>query len=272
MISAPAIFLFCALPCEAKPLVAHFRLKKNLETQAFTIYSNAEINLTVTGVGKTAMAAGVGYTLALLAPRTPAILVNVGVAGHRQHDLGEIFSVEKITDADSGRNHFPPLLARQPGATAAITTVSSPHLEYRDDCLYDMEASAFYESAARFTTGELIQCLKVISDNSASPAGNIRAKQVANLLAGSIDALQALLGEMTPLAATLAVPSPLDAIQLPRDLHFTSSQRNLLHKQLSRYQVLSNGELPDFSKNRWRTSKELLQWLAEEIGDIPVVL
>lgn len=258
----PAIFLFCALPCEAKPLVAHFRLKKNLASQIFAQYSNGEVSLTVTGVGKTAMAAGVGYTMALSTTRTHPILVNVGVAGHRQHDLGEIFTAEKITDADSGRNHYPPLVARQPGATATITTVSSPHLEYREDCLYDMEASAFYESASRFTTGELIQCLKVISDNAASPAANIRAKQVSKLLAGSSAALQALLGEMTP----------LDEIQLPRDLHITSSQRNILHKQLSRYQVLSNGDLPDFSNIHWRTSKELLQWLAVEIENIPVVL
>ncbi len=258
----PAIFLFCALPCEAKPLVAHFRLKKNLASQIFAQYSNGEVSLTVTGVGKTAMAAGVGYTMALSTTRTHPILVNVGVAGHRQHDLGEIFTAEKITDADSGRNHYPPLVARQPGATAAITTVSSPHLEYREDCLYDMEASAFYESAARFTTGELIQCLKVISDNAASPAANIRAKQVSKLLAGSSAALQALLGEMTP----------LDEIQLPRDLHFTSSQRNILHKQLSRYQVLSNGDLPDFGNTHWRASKELLQWLEEEVDKIPVVL
>ena len=77
---------------------------------------------------------------------------------------------------------------------------------------------------------------------------------------------------MTPLADMLAAPSPLDEIQLPRDLHFTSSQRNILHKQLSRYQVLSNGDLPDFGNTHWRASKELLQWLEEEVDKIPVVL
>lgn len=61
------IFIYAALPCEAKPLVQHFKLKKAFTVQPFAVYGNDEICLTVTGAGKSAMAAGVAYTQALFA-------------------------------------------------------------------------------------------------------------------------------------------------------------------------------------------------------------
>jgi len=57
----PRIFIYAALPCEAKPLVEHFKLKKDTTIQPFAVYLNQDICLTVTGLGKSAMAAGVAY-------------------------------------------------------------------------------------------------------------------------------------------------------------------------------------------------------------------
>ncbi|SMG63187.1 hypothetical protein BMETH_1512_0 [methanotrophic bacterial endosymbiont of Bathymodiolus sp.] len=39
--SASNCYLFVALPCEAKPLIEHFKLKKELSIHAFSIYRNA---------------------------------------------------------------------------------------------------------------------------------------------------------------------------------------------------------------------------------------
>ena len=95
------IFIYTALPCEAKPLVEHFKLKKRLDVQAFAVYEHDTLCLTVTGVGKSAMAAGVAYTQALFNGVENPILINIGIAGHRDYAIGDLYLVDKIIDADS---------------------------------------------------------------------------------------------------------------------------------------------------------------------------
>ena len=62
------IHLFCALPCEAEPLIQHFKLSDIKEFDLFRIYQSKdkEISLTTTGIGKLNMAAAVSYQHACL--------------------------------------------------------------------------------------------------------------------------------------------------------------------------------------------------------------
>ena len=59
------IHLICALKCEAKPLIQHYRLRHLDNAESFVIYSNNETNisLTITGPGKTTASSGVAYVL-----------------------------------------------------------------------------------------------------------------------------------------------------------------------------------------------------------------
>ena len=52
LFNAHKIFIYTALPCEAKPLVEHFRLKKDVTVRPFAVYLSNDICLTVTGLGK----------------------------------------------------------------------------------------------------------------------------------------------------------------------------------------------------------------------------
>ena len=121
----PRIFIYAALPCEAKPLVEHFGLKKSTSIQPFAVYVKESICLTVTGIGKSAMAAGVAYTQALFSGVEHPVLVNIGIAGHKHHALGSLFLIDKITDFDSMRSYYPPLIFTPPCPTSPIQTVSS---------------------------------------------------------------------------------------------------------------------------------------------------
>ncbi|MGR8942283.1 MAG: hypothetical protein ACU83P_11910, partial [Gammaproteobacteria bacterium] len=163
--AAPTIFIYTALPCEASPLIEHFKLRKDLTSQPFEVYRRDRICLTVTGIGKCAMAAGVAYTLARTSAAEKPILLNIGIAGHAENQLGSIFLAGKIIDADTQRNYYPPLVFSPPCPVETVRTLSRPQSDYAETHLYDMEASAFYETAARFSTGELIHSLKVVSDN-----------------------------------------------------------------------------------------------------------
>ena len=264
----PRIFIYVALPCEAKPLVEHFNLKKDTTIQPFAVYFNKHICLTVTGLGKSAMAAGVAYTQALFATVEHPVLVNIGIAGHIDHAVGSLFLIDKITDVDSRKSYYPPLVFTPPCPTANIQTVSRPQLDYDRHHLCDMEASAFYETAVRFSTGELIHCLKIISDNELSPAENIQPKQVAALIAANIATIETLLAELSRLARLITAPEPRLFEQLTQRCHFTVSEQGQLKNRLSRWAALTDAAVPEFDETCLHKSKDVLFWLDQQINKI----
>jgi adenosylhomocysteine nucleosidase len=152
-------FIYTALPCEAKPLIEYFQLKKQLSIQLFAVYAHNDLCLTVTGLGKTAMAAAIAYTQALFTAVEHPVLINIGIAGHKNYVLGNLYSVHKIIDVDSHKNYYPPLISKALCPSSSIRTSSTAQLNYDHNDLCDMEASAFYETAIRFTSSELSQCL-----------------------------------------------------------------------------------------------------------------
>ena len=233
--------------------------------QEFSVYRHGDYCLTVTGLGKTAMAAGIAYTLALVGKNKNPVLLNIGVAGHRKHPVGEIFIAEKITDADSGRNYYPQIVYDAPCHTESICTVSKPHDHYEQKLLYDMEGSAFYETAIRFTTSELIQCLKVISDNECSPSQNIQAKQVSIWIDESLPVLEKLIAEMTELQQIIETVEPKFYQHALSKWHFTVSERVKLKHALTRWTALMGGIQPEMDESSMQTGKDVLQWLEQQM-------
>ncbi|MGJ0485820.1 MAG: hypothetical protein ACR65R_15010 [Methylomicrobium sp.] len=266
--STRTIFIHTALPCEARPLIAHFRLKKDLISHPFEIYSHDGVCLTITGIGKCSMAAGVAFTQARAGDPDKPIMLNVGIAGHPDHDLGCAFMAGKIIDADTSKNYYPPLAFPPPCEVETVRTGSRPNLDYTEPHLYDMEASAFYETAMRFSTGELIQCLKVVSDNRQTPAEYIQPKQVAEWIAAQVPALDALLAELCRLQDSISSADPRQLKPLLDHFHFTSNERQQLKQQLSRWDCLTEGELLDLNKADFRNGKEVLRWLAQQVDSL----
>ena len=242
------VFIYTALPCEAKALISRLQLKKNLHIRPFAIYTNTEICLTVTGPGKCAMSAGVAYSQAIFSNIAHPILLNVGIAGHYDSPLGQMFIADKISDRDSGRNYYPPLLFDLPCSSTTVLTVAQSEESYQQkNVLYDMEASAFYETAVKFSTAELIQSIKVISDNHASPAQNIKPKQVTGLIAAHVDCFFEIQGHLQRLAKQLEGREPELYRIYSEQWHFTVSQKHRLKELLSRWQILSNGKDPEIN-------------------------
>ena len=268
----PRIFIYVALPCEAKPLVEHFNLKKDTTVQPFAVYFNQELCLTVTGLGKSAMAAGVTYTQALFATLEHPVLINIGIAGHKYHALGSLFLIDKITDVASKKSYYPPLIFTSPCHTANIQTVSRPQLVYDREHLCDMEASAFYETAVRFSTGELIHCLKVISDNESSPAENIQPKQVITLIAAHLATIENLLTELSRLAKLITMPKSRLFERLIQHYHFTITEQGQLKNRLSRWAALSHNQALEFEDTEPRKGKDVLCWLDQQINKIEFYL
>jgi adenosylhomocysteine nucleosidase len=264
--NAYKIFIYTALPCEAKPLIEHFSLKKDAAVQSFAVYLNDEICLTVTGLGKIAMAAGVAYSQALFASVEHPVLLNIGIAGHKYHPLGVLYLIDKIIDVDSQRSYYPSLIFTPPCPSGSLQTLSKPRLNYDQAHLCDMEASAFYEAAMRFSSSELILCLKIISDNQISPAGNIQPKQVAGLIAAHLASVETLLARAVAKVELIRTPETGLFEQLIQRHHFSFNEKQQLKNQLSRWNLVTDHKPLVLDETLRQSGKDVLCWLDIKIN------
>ncbi|MCD2449470.1 hypothetical protein GO003_003585 [Methylicorpusculum oleiharenae] len=241
-------------------------MKKHTETSQFALYSNHDdIYLIVTGVGKIAMSAGVAFSQGLLGSHNPT-LINVGIAGHRDHSVNTPFIGHKIIDADTKKSFYPPLTYTLPCGSETILTTSHPQLKYDHGQLSDMEASAFYESAGRFSSGELIQCFKVVSDNLSQPAGLLEASKITHLIEQNLLILETLLTELRLLQRVLANKQDLKLSELTGIFRFSVTEKAYLKNLLQRWHVINSNQTLDINLENVKSGKELLKLLNKKLA------
>jgi hypothetical protein len=242
----------CALHCEAKPVIDYYRLKKSHDERAFDIYRGDDMVCVISGIGKVASAAACAWVAARFDGEAALAWINLGVAGAAEHEVGKLFVLNKIVDADSGQSYYPVPTTRSPASSACLT-LSLPSDDYREDSLFDMEASGFIYSALRFSSAELTQSLKIVSDNRRQQTGKNR-QRVSELVQQSIESIDRQATGLHSLKQEIAALdiSSESWQQLLALAHFSQTQRNRL-RVLWRY--LGNR---DFS------AESLLQRLAAQ--------
>ena len=185
------INIVVAMEREAKPLINYWKLKKNTEK----IFSDKKkrINLIVSGIGKKRAEKATMY----LAKKTSnnAFFLNIGIAGHKNYKLGEIILISKITDNKNKYSWYPSLLWKTKIKKAPLLTVGFPKIRYTTNCLYDMEASGFFKGARNFVGPEMVQCIKIISDNKKSSILNISSNKIENWINNKITIIDKLIKE-----------------------------------------------------------------------------
>ncbi|HHJ38711.1 MAG: hypothetical protein AXA67_03190 [Methylothermaceae bacteria B42] len=268
----PIVHIATALLCEARPLIERYRLKRRLDITAYQYYTGDGMALIVSGIGKVAMAGAVAYAQALNQSPNPVIWLNIGIAGHPHLPVGQPRIIHKIVD-ESGRSWYPPLASKLPFPTETLVTVSTPQHHYPANLLYDMEASAFYETAVKFVTGELVQCFKVVSDNLENPAGKLKKQQVSEWIAAQLAPLEAWLEKLRALAAELT-ESPLILLdEINQRWHLTAQERHQISQWLRRWQLLAPDQMPGpRDLPAVNSSRQLLCWLQQQVEALPVRL
>jgi len=268
----PSLFIYTALECEAKPLLKQLDLKKECNSHPFSIYKNQNTILTVSGVGKIAMAGAVAYTQALFRTIQLPVLVNVGIAGHKYQAIGDIFLATKIVDKDSSKRFYPQLVGGDWPKTAEIQSSSTPCTEYSTDFMNDMEASAFYETAIRFSSNELIHSIKVISDNEQSSIETIRPKLVTQWINNHLTQIEYLLNHWISLRQSVTSNELKEFDTIVNQWHFTVSRQIKLKSLLLRWQTLSAAPWLDVNQTNSCSSKDILQKLESDVNDLEVHL
>ena len=246
------ICLHTALPSEAKPLLRHFGLKGEPTPGPFPCYVGEDVALVVSGIGKIQAAAAVSYLYSQLhhhpdvsgAALASAAWINVGIAGHGSHPVGQAILAHEVLDRASGRRHYPPLVIQPPCPTDRVITVDQVEQAYDPPVAYDMEAAAFCAVAALLAHVELVHCLKVVSDGPEAEIHGITREKVEVWIGDHLGTLDALIDRCRPLMVEMQPlhEDPADFQDCLERWHFTATDRRQLRKLLRRRQVLAAGE------------------------------
>lgn len=262
------INLCVALPAEARPLIHYFRLNHEQAHAAFPLYRNEHMALVVSGPGKVAAAAATAWLAGLAGAGRPAAWLNIGIAGHATHAIGTGLMVNRITDYASKRSWYPPQVHDLDLPASSLLCVDTPESDYSGDTLYEMEAGGFYPAACRFTTGELVQCFKIVSDNKQQTCTHVNAKLCRQLLTdqlGPVDLVVRALQGLQQQYADRHMPHP-DHERMIGRWHFTVSQQHQLTRLLQRWTTLAPGQ-PAWSSalNKLKTATAVLTHLEQQL-------
>ena len=118
------------------------------------------------------------------------------MAGHCRHDIGTAVLANLVTDAETGKvfRLAPP--SDLHFETAEVQTVSHVETRFESEALYEMEAAGFCERAAGVAAPELLQVLKIVSDNRRTGTVCVSAHQVQRLIERNLPKLDLLISNL----------------------------------------------------------------------------
>ena len=200
-----------ALNAEAGPIIDLLKLKRSDDKQPYPLFSKEPYHLIVTGIGKSNARKATAFLVERFAKQNQP-WINFGMAGHGKMEVGECFLANRIFDQQGEKTFFPPQLLKTDFPSSALMTCSTPVDDYPEPIGYDMEASAFCSTALQASTRELIQVVKVVSDNPKQPLDSFDRAKASSLIAKGVPSLLSfasklddLAKEITPSAQLLSV-------------------------------------------------------------------
>jgi len=231
-----------ALNIEAKPIIKKFKLKS-----IGSIFTNGNINLTVTGQGK--IKSAINTALLLSKHRYPTL--NIGIAGSSNHNIGDAFFIHKITDCDSGLEYYPDFFK---SPSEELNTVSKTAKYFP---LTDMEGSGFFEACYKFLTVDEIVLYKIVSD---TPEIKPDKKLIPSLVEKNLLVIDILLETFSKKESFF---NEIDELinEAKQKMKLTKTQENQLKQTLALYKIKSI-PFPQFKKlNKKEEVKEFLNSL-----------
>jgi nucleoside phosphorylase len=234
-----------ALAPEADALVRTYRMEPR--EGAFRWFRSDEAALVISGTGKLAAAAATSYLHAKTGEEPFGVWLNFGTAGHRDRPRGDILLAHTVTDEASGERLHPTRLDGPDLGAVEVRTVDRPETNFDSNAAYDMEAYGFVAAAFRFSTSELVQTIKIVSDNRETTTAAWTASAVRDLVDSRVDVVARAAARFREIANDL---EPLrreqaDSLALVeaygRRVHFTTSEARRLRRLLQRWAALDPG-------------------------------
>lgn len=267
--------LIVALKPEADPVISALGLKKI--PAAFPLYRSEEYSLVISGIGKCRSAAATAWLAAQQYDSNEKSVVedkrrshsscwlNIGIAGHKDRSIGTNYLANTVRDAGNDKVWFPPLI-KCTTPTCALLTVDRPLHNYSPDRLYDMEASGFIETARMFSHSELVQCFKVVSDNSSHPFTEVNPDKTKKLISDSTETIIGVINNLQHLESIVCQHEQTCSFEFLQRWKFSKSQEIQLERLLQRYSAIHFPlkEIPAELLNVGKASDVLL-WLQTSV-------
>ena len=235
-----ALHIFCALKCEAEPIIDNFKLIRLNDFKLFKIYQSIdqETSLVITNVGKNNAKNAVAYHHDCIKTTKSDIWFNIGIAGHENIAIGEIRLINKIVDSKNKSCWYPQIIFDPPCDSIDLISLERPSNEYQT-CLYDMEASGFYSAASQYGISELIHSVKVISDNTNSSISKINKDQVKQIVRTKMSVIQIILDKLRLLSVEMQTinKQPKDYEYFLEKWHFTQTEKHQLHNLILKLNI-----------------------------------
>jgi len=264
-----------ALMVEARPIVDRFKLTQISGSRGFRLYSGENMRLVVTGVGRVSSAAGTAYLGGFSQSGASEGWLNVGIAGHARLPVGTAIHALRITDSVTGRSWYPPQILELPGSGQPLLTVDQPEFDYARDAAYDMEAAAYFPSAIHFSTGELVQCFKVISDNRLQSADGVNKRKTRELIGDHLDEIAEITKLFSALTEDLSdiQPKASHFDHFMQRWHFTVAQQHELRSLLQQWAVRAPAvPVWDEDINQCPSARSVLSEVKDRLARLPVTL
>jgi hypothetical protein len=203
---------------EAQALIDFYQLTK-VEDAPYPLFRNDQHSLVISGLGRDR---AVSATTALhqVANKPSLGWINLGIAGHGSIEIGEAFIAGKITDDSSNDSFYPPQIFEHSFAVSCLQTCSKPCSNYQPDLGYDMEAHAFYRTACQFSIRELVQVIKIVSDNPDHDLNQVNPKEVHAMIETRLKEIDALVNQIDTASLSLQSDDDLcEIIQKIQSIH-----------------------------------------------------
>lgn len=265
------LHIICALKPEAGPLQDYFDLQPLPGAASICHNPEAHITLTRSGIGKSAAAAAVARTRDHFKADRSHAWLNLGIAGHAGLPLGQAVIINKVTDAASGQTWYPSRAFTTSVPAHDLLTLDQPDNNYREE-LFDMECAGFFQAASKCATLELVQALKVISDNADHPMDRVNPDIVSQLMTQNLPVIETIIEQLLALSELqqrLNDPGP-DYYALIRRLHFTVTQKHQLQSLLRKWRAIHPGDngLADRLPTN-KTASEILRSMQDKLDRTP---
>ncbi|MFK7862821.1 MAG: hypothetical protein AB8B95_01200 [Pseudohongiellaceae bacterium] len=268
----PIVNFVVAHSLEAAPVIEKFRLRKVKQNTAFPIYEAGRFKLVVCGMGKVNAAAGTAY-LATVGQNNSieeSIWINLGIAGHQSLRVGETLVIHKVREASTDSVQYPfPIPSTI--VSCELITVDVPERDYPLDVAYDMEGWAFWETARKFSRLELVQLLKVVSDNRDQGIDTLTKSEISKIMQGLCENLDEVVGRLQEIAAHYyaAQSLPDSFFELRNNFQFSVTQSLQLKRACQRFKATGiEHELECFLTMKKLSSKDLLQQLEARLDKL----
>ena len=258
-----------AIQPEARPVIEHFKLVKRNTSTPFPIFENHVHRLVISGIGPVHAAAATGFLLGQFNGIEP--ILNVGIAGHGKLPVGTAFLANRILQKHQQTVHFPPRILDSSIPTSVLQTIDHPEKNYPESIGYDMEAHAFCSIAYKSVTRELVQVLKVVSDNPSHPLEDFAPEQAIELISSQVSLIERIVKKMESLCNELTMdPFLLTLLSEIHSLHhFTVTENHQLERLIQRACCLGlkKSSIQSFAKSA-DSGKSILSFLSREIGKL----